>query len=159
VPISEYSIIDIIGSRLLVSGKMQTLKNFKSGRVLVFVLADFVAVSPMAMLQNDIALVGELAYIPKHRETPKGRHIADLIVKVRNVLTAGVCFIPCICWNAKADEAAGWQQGDKVKLRGRCQSREYTKRLGTEGQETETRTVYEVSIQEIEKIGDEGYAD
>jgi hypothetical protein len=161
VPISEHTITDSIGSRLLISGKMQTLKNFKSGRVLVFVLADFVAVSPIAMLQNDIALVGELAYTPRYRETPKGKHIADIMVKVQNVLTAGVCFVPCVCWQAKADEAAGWQQGDKVKLLGRCQSREYQKEISAifadgkkAGRETETRTAYEVSIQEIERRGE-----
>jgi hypothetical protein len=151
VPISEHSITDSISSRFLISGKMQTLKDFKSGRVLVFVLADFVAESPNAMLQNDIALVGELAYTPRYRETPKGKHIADIMVKVRNVLTDSACFVPCICWQAKADEAAGWQQGDKVKLLGRCQSREYQKETG---RETETRTAYEVSIQEIERIGE-----
>lgn len=65
------------GSRLLLSGKMQTLKDFESGRVLVFVLADYVAVSPKAMLQNDTALMGELAYTPRHRETPRGKRITD----------------------------------------------------------------------------------
>lgn len=37
------------GSRLLIAGKVQTLKDFESGRVLVYVLADFVALSPKAM--------------------------------------------------------------------------------------------------------------
>lgn len=37
-----------IGSRLLLYGKMQTLKDFSTGRQLVFVLADFVALSPKA---------------------------------------------------------------------------------------------------------------
>lgn len=33
------------GSRLLLTGKAQTLKDFQSGRLLVYILADFVAVS------------------------------------------------------------------------------------------------------------------
>lgn len=140
------------GSRLLVCGKIQTLKDFKSGRVLVFILADFVALSPKAEAQNDIALVGELAYKPTHRKTPKGKRISDIRVKVQNMLTAGACYIPCICWQEQADEAAGWQQGDKVKLLGRYQSREYSKLLDSETGERETRTAYELSVNYIERI-------
>lgn len=147
----------IPGSRLLISGKMQTLKDFESGRVLVFVLADFVALSPKAMRQNDIALVGELAYKPNYRETPRGKRITDIFIKVQNVLTAGICYIPCICWQKQADEVAGWQQGDKVKLLGRYQSREYVKHIETQtgdGLEVtkETRIAYELSAQQIEKV-------
>lgn len=140
------------GSRLLLSGKMQTLKDFESGRVLVFVLADYVAVSPKAMLQNDIALVGELAYTPRHRKTPRGKRITDIFVKVQNVLTAGTCFIPCICWQETADEVANWQQGDKVILLGRYQSRKYEKVIDTDSGSREQRTAYEVSVQLINKI-------
>lgn len=143
-----------IGSRLLVSGKAQTLKDFDSGKVLVFVLADYMALSPKAEQQDDIALVGELAYMPKHRETPRGKRITDIFVKVQNVLTAGTCYIPCICWQEAADEVAGWQPGDKVKLLGRFQSREYKKQIDIDEQTVEIRTAYEVSVNQIKKIGE-----
>lgn len=39
------------GSRLLLTGKVQTLKDFQSGRLLVYILADFVAVSEKAVEQ------------------------------------------------------------------------------------------------------------
>lgn len=147
------------GSRLLISGKMQTLKDFESGRVLVFILADYVALSPKAMLQNDVALVGELAYAPVHRETPRGKRITDIFVKVQNELTAGTCYIPCICWQETADEVANWQKGDKVKLLGRYQSREYVKSTETQNGDKleirkETKVAYELSVQEIERIGE-----
>lgn len=140
------------GSRLLISGKVQTLKNFESGRVLVFILADYVALSPKAEQQDDVALVGELAYMPKHRETPRGKRITDIFVKVQNMLTDGTCYIPCICWQETADEVAGWQQGDKVKLLGRYQSREYEKQ--TDIDELIIRTAYEVSVSQIKRIGE-----
>lgn len=143
-----------IGSRLLISGKIQTLKDFDSGKVLVFVLADYVALSPKAEQQDDIAIVGELAYTPKHRETPRGKRITDIFVKVQNVLTAGTCYIPCICWQEAADEVAGWQQGDKVKLLGRYQSREYKKQIDIDEQTVETRTAYEVSVSRIKRTGE-----
>lgn len=139
------------GSRLLICGKIQTLKDFASGKVLVFVLADFVALSPKAMPQNDIALIGELAYTPTHRTTPRGKHISDIRVKVQNVLTAGACYIPCVCWQEQADAVAGWRQGDKVRLLGRYQSREYSKLLDSETGERETRTAYELSVCYIER--------
>lgn len=143
-----------VGSRLLITGKVQTLKDFASGKMLVFVLADFVATSPKAMTQDDIALVGELAYTPKYRETPRGKRITDIFVKVQNVLTAGTCHIPCICWQETADEVAGWQQGDKVKLLGRYQSREYKKLTDIDKQTIETRTAYEVSVSQIKRTGE-----
>lgn len=142
-----------IGSRLLVSGKVQTLKNFENGRVLVFVLADYVALSPKAMPQDDIAIAGELAYMPKHRETPKGKRITDIFVKVQNALTAGTCYIPCICWQETADEVAGWKQGDKVELLGRYQSRQYEKVIDADSGSRESRTAYEVSVQLIKRKG------
>lgn len=140
-----------VGGRIMVGGKVQTLKNFKTGRVLVFVLADFVTLSPKAPLQNDIALMGELAYPPTYRTTPRGRRISDMIVKTQNALTAGTCYIPCICWNDTAEEAANWHQGDKVRLLGRYQSREYIKLLDSDTGESEKRTAHEISVNYIEK--------
>ena len=142
------------GSRLLVSGKAQTLKDFQSGKVLVYVLADYVVLSPKAMLQDDIAIRGELAHEPTYRETPRGKRIADILVKVKNVLTGGWCFLPCICWQEQADEVATWQQGDTVELLGRYQSREYQKGIAGETVEWEIRTAYEVSVRQIERKGE-----
>lgn len=139
------------GSRLLVAGKMQTLKNFESGRVLVYVLAEFVALSPKAMQQDDVALVGELAYKPIHRVTPRGKRITDIFVMVKNELRGNKCFIPCICWQETADEVAEWQQGDTVELLGRYQSRQYEKVIDAESGSREQRTAYEVSVQLINR--------
>lgn len=146
------------GSRLLLYGKMQTLKEFSTGRQLVFVLADFVALSPKAEQQNDIVLVGEIVYKPTYRETPRGKRISDIFAKVKNQLTKCSSLIPCICWNETADEVANWLPGDTVKLLGRLQSREYEKLIeeiyadGVVAERvTETRTAYEVSVHTIKK--------
>lgn len=104
------------GSRLLLTGKVQTLKDFQSGRLLVYILADFVAVSEKAVEQDEAAVRGVIANKPTYRETPRGKRITDITVKVRNELTGGSCFLPCICWQEQADEAAQWQQGDTVEL-------------------------------------------
>ena len=136
------------GSRLLITGKIQTLKDFETGKYLVFILADYVAASPKAEFQNDVAITGEIVFKPTHRETPRQKEFAP-----------GSCFSPCICWQETADEVAGWEQGTKVRLLGRYQSREYDKEVATYYaggkealRETERRTAYELSVQLIEKM-------
>lgn len=83
--------------------------------------------------------------------TPRGKRITDITVKVRNELTGGSCFLPCICWQEQADEAAQWQQGDTVELLGRYQSRQYEKVLDAATGEREQRTAYEVSVRLIRR--------
>ena len=61
------------GSRLLLTGKVQTLKDFQSGRLLVYILADFVAVSEKAVEQDEAAVRGVIANKPTYRETPRGK--------------------------------------------------------------------------------------
>ena len=139
------------GSRLLLTGKVQTLKDFQSGRLLVYILADFVAVSEKAVEQDEAAVRGVIANKPTYRETPRGKRITDITVKVRNELTGGSCFLPCICWQKQADEAAQWQQGDTVELLGRYQSRQYEKVLDAVTGEREQRTAYEVSVRLIRR--------
>ena len=137
------------GSKVIVSGIVQTLKDFESGRVLVFILADFVGLVKNPMMQDDVALRGVIAHEPVYRTTPRGKRITDISVMVKNELTGNKCFIPCICWQEQADEVAGWQRGDTVELLGRYQSRQYEKVVDVESGKRETRTAYEVSVRRI----------
>ena len=105
-----------VGSRLLISGRMQTLKDFETGKVLVFVLADFVGLCPTAALQNDVVITGKLAKKPTARTTQRGKHITDIMLTAQNMLTAGSSYIPCICWGDTADEVANWDKGETVSI-------------------------------------------
>lgn len=140
-----------IGSRILIIGKAQTIKDFKSGKLLVYILADSVAVLKEATEQDDVAIRGILANAPIYRETPRGKRITDITVMVKNELTGGKCFLPCICWQEQADEVAQWQQGDTVELLGRYQSRQYEKVLDAATGEREQRTAYEISARLIRR--------
>lgn len=140
-----------IGSKVLVSGKVQTLKDFESGKVLVFILADFLAMVRNPMMQGDVALRGVIAHEPVYRTTPRGKRITDISVIVKNELTGNKCLVPCICWQEQADEVAGWQQGDTVELLGRYQSRQYEKVIDTDSGSRERRTAYEISVQLINR--------
>jgi hypothetical protein len=82
------------GSKVIVSGIVQTLKDFESGRVLVFILADFVGLVKSPMMQDDVALRGVIAHEPIYRTTPRGKRITDISVMVKNELTGNKCFIP-----------------------------------------------------------------
>lgn len=144
------------GSRLLLTGKAQTIKDFQSGRLLVYILADFVAVSEKEVEQDEAAVRGVIANKPTYRETPRGKRITDITVKIRNELTGGNYYLPCICWQEQADEAAQWQQGDTVELLGRYQSRQYEKVLDAATGEREQRTAYEVSVRLIRRKEEAG---
>lgn len=148
----------LTGSRIMAQGKVQTIKNYESGKVLVFILAEYVAIAPKAMLQDDVAICGVIANKPAVRVTPKGKRITDIFVKIESELKGGSCFVPCICWQEQADEVAGWQQGDTVELLGRYQSRSYEKTTEViyannqpAEKKTETRTAYEVSVRQIRR--------
>ncbi len=139
------------GSPVLVSGKIQTLKDFRSGKVKVFVLADFLAMAKNPMEQNDVMLRGVIANKPIYRETPRGKRITDIMVRVKGEIMRkpSFCFVPCVCWQEQADEVAGWHEGDEVGLAGRYQSRQYEKVVDVESGKRETRTAYEVSVRRI----------
>lgn len=139
------------GSMVLVSGKVQTLKDFKSGKMLVFILADFLGLVENPMMQDDVALRGIIAHKPVYRTTPRGKRITDISILVNSELAGKQCSIPCICWQEQADEVAGWQQGDTVELLGRYQSRQYEKVIDNDSGSRERRTAYEVSVQLINR--------
>lgn len=138
------------GAYIMVMGQMQTYKEVPGGRIVVFVLAEYVGVvSEQVEQQNGVYLEGIVARKPIHRATPKGRKITEVSVKVPSAFTEGYfSFIPTICWGSDAEAAAEYQEGARVALEGRLQSREYTKRL--DGAKA-ILTAYEVSARHIEK--------
>lgn len=137
------------GSLILVQGHIQSLKDFGTGKVLVFILADYMGVvNEQAELDNYVHLEGEIAKPIIGRETPKGKHIAEVTVKTPSLLHSASCYIPCICWQEAADKVADWQEGERVTIEGRLQSRIYVKR---NGDEVEEHTAYELSAKNITK--------
>ncbi len=136
---------------VMVIGKMQTFKDFTTGRVLVYVLAEYVesVQGDHWLEQNEVQLTGEIGKGTTYRETPKGKRITDIKLIVPNELRQSSCYIPCICWNETADEVKDWEEGTQVAISGRVQSRDYTKRINEDTQEQ--HTCYEVSVNNIRK--------
>ena len=96
---------------------------------------------------NQIFLDGYICKQPIYRKTPLGREIADLLVAV-NRSYGKSDYIPCIAWGRNARYASNFGVGNELRIWGRVQSREYTKKLSEE--EYEKRVTYEVSVSRLE---------
>ncbi len=97
---------------------------------------------------NSVVLNGYVCKAPTYRKTPFGREITDVIIAVNRAFNRSD-YIPTICWGKNALMCKDLSVGANVLIKGRLQSREYTKRLGDD---FEIRTAYEVSVGEIEEI-------
>ncbi|MGN0299661.1 MAG: single-stranded DNA-binding protein [Lachnospiraceae bacterium] len=101
---------------------------------------------------NQIFLDGFICKAPIYRKTPLGREIADLLVAVNRPYGKSD-YIPCIAWGRNARFASNFEVGCRLKIWGRVQSREYTKKINEE--ECETRVAYEVSVSKLETVDQE----
>lgn len=96
---------------------------------------------------NQIYLDGYICKEAIYRKTPLGREIADILLAVNRPYGKSD-YIPCIAWGRNARYASGFAVGARVKVWGRVQSREYTKKLNET--ECEKRVAYEVSVSKLE---------
>lgn len=143
------------GSRIEVTGAIQTYKDRDTGRIQLFVWGLYLATVPNNSQQLNIAyLNGEIAKTPTYRETPKGKHITDIAIRIPSAFTEGFySYIPCITWEKLAERAAELPEGTVVYLEGRIQSRDYIKKT-PEGEQT--LTAWEVSASKLEPAAKEG---
>ena len=95
---------------------------------------------------NSVALMGYICKTPVYRRTPFGREITDMLLAVNRAYHKSD-YIPIITWGGIAREARELSVGDKIRLTGRLQSRDYEKL--TEDGARICRTAYEVSVSEM----------
>ncbi len=96
---------------------------------------------------NQSCMDGDICKEPIYRKTPLGREIADLLIAVNRPYGKSD-YIPCIAWGRNARYASAFQVGSRIRIWGRVQSREYTKKLSE--MESEKRIAYEVSVSKLE---------
>lgn len=101
---------------------------------------------------NQIFLDGYICKAPIYRKTPLGREIADILLAVNRPYGKSD-YIPCIAWGRNARYASGFEVGIRVRVWGRVQSREYTKKLSET--QCEKRVAYEVSVSKLECVEQE----
>ena len=95
---------------------------------------------------NEVMLIGYICKPSIFRTTPFGREITDMLVAVNRTYNKSD-YIPCILWGRNAKYASSLVVGEKIKIIGRIQSREYQKKISDN--EFITKTAYEVSVSKI----------
>jgi len=86
------------------------------------------------------------------RTTPlSNRRVCDIMLAVKRGFEK-TSHIPCLAWNSAALYASKLKVGERIKLYGRIQSREYFKRYSLESEDGEMKMVYEVSIIRMKKV-------
>lgn len=99
---------------------------------------------------NEIYIEGFICKSPVYRKTPLGR-ISDVIVAV-NRSYGKSDYIPCVVWGRNAEYIANIEVGTRIRLKGRLQSREYTKVVDDK---PILKTAYEISVASLEIIEEE----
>lgn len=98
--------------------------------------------------KNEIYLEGFVCKKPNYRQTPFGREISDLLVAVNRAYNKSD-YIPCIAWGRNAKYCESFNVGEKIKVYGRVQSREYEKKM--EDGTVLKKVAYEISVSKLEK--------
>ena len=145
---------DYRGEYIQVTGQFRSYNRHeeKKNRLVLSVFArelSFVEEEDDKIKSNQIFLDGFICKTPIYRRTPLGREIADMLVAVNRPYGKSD-YIPCISCGRNARFASTFEVGGHVQIWGRIQSREYVKKL--EGDLTEKRTAYEVSVSKIEYL-------
>lgn len=142
------------GNTVEVTGQFRSYNNYTDigNRLVLSVFArNITPVSSPEEAENPnaIQLTGYICKAPVYRTTPFGREITDLLIAVNRAYNKSD-YIPCIAWGLNAKYASVLSVGEKLRLTGRIQSREYKKKYDDET--IETKTAYEVSISRLESI-------
>lgn len=135
------------GRWLGVEGEVRSYNN-RSGqgsKLVITVLARSVQPSELEEGENRLVLAGALCRRPTVRRTPLGREICDLLLAV-NRPYGRADYLPCIAWGSLAAHCGGLDVGQRLRLEGRLQSRQYHKLI--EGEQVE-RTAFEVSVMNL----------
>ena len=142
------------GMQIGISGQLRSYNKVigGSGRLLLTAFAQQLETPDETQNPNTVQLVGAICKPPSFRTTPFGREIADLMLAVNRSFGKSD-YIPCIAWGRTARYAATLQVGDKLRIQGRFQSREYQKQMpdGT----VINRIAYEVSISRLSCMKEE----
>ena len=140
--------------QLMVTGQVRSYNKVVdgAGRLMVTLFAQSIVESGDNDTLNKVSLVGALCKPPIYRSTPFGREICDMMLAVNRAFGKSD-YIPCIAWGRNAQYASRFNVGDRVRLTGRLQSREYQKLL--ENGEYMARNAYEVSCFTLESANGE----
>ena len=134
---------------MMVQGQVRSYNKVidGSGRLMVTLFAQSISECNENDTLNKVTITGALCRPPVYRSTPFGREICDMMLAVSRAFGKSD-YIPCIAWGRNAQYASRFNVGDRLKLTGRLQSREYQKL--TENGEYIQRMAYEISAFTLE---------
>lgn len=147
------------GIRVRIEGQLRSYNrqslDGKNKLILTIFARDIIIIDEEEFVKNpnEIFLDGFICKHPVYRTTPFGREIADMLIAVNRSYNKSD-YIPVIAWGRNARFCEKLNVGDRIRLWGRVQSREYQKKRGDN--EVETHIAYEVSITKMEKVDNEG---
>ena len=149
---------DYTGEYIMVHGQFRSYNRHEEQKnrlvLSVFVREiSFMEEEPDGTKTNSIWLDGYICKEPIYRKTPLGREIADLLLAVNRPYGKSD-YIPCIAWGRVAQWVREFEVGNRVKLYGRVQSREYFKRYSKDSEAGEYRDAYEISIMRMQRVED-----
>ncbi|NLZ91631.1 MAG: single-stranded DNA-binding protein [Clostridiales bacterium] len=160
VTVSERLIygMDITSCRqnIIIQGQLRSYNKFVDGsnRLILTIFArDLSLQQEQEEIKNpnQIILDGYVCKSPLYRTTPFGREITDILLAVNRAYGKSD-YIPCIAWGRNARFSEKLKVGDRIKIWGRVQSREYQKK--THNGEVLNKVAYEVSISKMERINE-----
>ncbi|GAB6117322.1 single-stranded DNA-binding protein [Thermoanaerobacter brockii subsp. lactiethylicus] len=144
-----------VGTRVKIEGQLRSYnrKSPEEGKnklILTIFARDIRVLSEDEVVKNpnEIFLDGFICKKPVYRTTPFGREITDLLIAVNRPYNKSD-YIPVIAWGRNARFSEKLEIGDRIRLWGRVQSREYQKKLDDE---VVTKVAYEVSITRMEVV-------
>lgn len=155
VTISERLILGIDiekGTKMFIEGQLRSYNKYLDGsnRLILTIFARNITQSEENIKNpNQIFLDGYICKRPIYRTTPFGREITDMLIAVNRPYNKSD-YIPSIAWGRNARYSEKLKVGDRIRVWGRIQSREYQKKISDE--ETITRTAYEISISKMEVV-------
>lgn len=139
-----------VGNKLCVEGQLRSYNKYYEGSnklILTIFARDLKFADEETKNPNQIFLDGFICKKPVYRTTPFGREITDMLIAVNRPYNKSD-YIPSIAWGRNARYSENLKVGDRIKVWGRIQSREYQKKLDEE--QVVSRTAYEVSISKME---------
>lgn len=140
------------GQKISISGEIRTYRGIGKDdkcHLFLYIIPYAIDVNSEFLGEDEDSgsIEGEIQWIMPLRKTPRGRTIVDFGLK-SNRLSGRYDTIPCIAWEENANDISFLKPGDKLKVRGRLQSREYVKKF--ENGDEEVRIAYEFSVFKIE---------
>lgn len=140
------------GNDILIEGQLRSYNKTINGNnklILSIFVKELELIPSLQEIKNpnEIYLDGFICKNPSYRTTPFGREITDLLIAVNRPYNKSD-YIPCIAWGRNARFSGNLDIGQRIKLWGRIQSREYQKKYSNG--EIANKVAYEVSISKME---------